>query len=237
MSDAIRLAKRLAQELGCSRRQAEQYIEGGWVSVDGVPVEEPAARVAPEQRVLLDPAASAEDVPPASMLLYKPEGVDLALADSLAGLLAPQNRAAADTSGMRSLRKHFRQLQLLAALPPEASGLVVLSQDRRIVRRLTEEERRIEQEILVDFEHEISPALLEKIQSEAAKRRVPAKISRQSERRLRFAVKGGIVSMIAEICAAVGLPVSRLVRLRIGRVGLAGLTVGQWRYLRDDEWF
>ena len=35
MTDPIRLSKRLAELVGCSRREAELYIEGGWVSVDG----------------------------------------------------------------------------------------------------------------------------------------------------------------------------------------------------------
>ena len=45
MTEPVRLAKRLAEMLSCSRREAEQYIEGGWVSVDGVVVEEPEFRV------------------------------------------------------------------------------------------------------------------------------------------------------------------------------------------------
>ena len=45
MNEPIRLAKRLAEMLPCSRREAEQYIEGGWVKVDGVVIEEPQFRV------------------------------------------------------------------------------------------------------------------------------------------------------------------------------------------------
>ncbi|MGQ3152632.1 S4 domain-containing protein, partial [Brevundimonas mediterranea] len=44
-----RLAKRLAAQLPCSRRDAEHYIAGGWVRVDGTVVEEPMARVRDEQ--------------------------------------------------------------------------------------------------------------------------------------------------------------------------------------------
>ena len=53
MSDPIRLAKRVAAMVPCSRREAEQYIEGGWVRVDGKVVEEPQSRVTDEQRVVL----------------------------------------------------------------------------------------------------------------------------------------------------------------------------------------
>jgi 23S rRNA pseudouridine2604 synthase len=237
MSDAIRLAKRVAQELGCSRRQAEQYIEGGWVSVDGTIIEEPAERITPEQHVRLDPAAVAEDVPPASILLHKQAGVDLAGADILTASLAPQHRADGQQAGMRSLRKHFRNLQNVAPLPGTVAGLVVLSQDWRIARRLLEDRQRIEQEFLVDVDREISSEALAQAQRIAAKRHVLAKISQQSERRLRFAVKGADPTVILEICAAADLPASRVTRMRIGRISLAGLQPGQWRYLRSDEWF
>ena len=54
MSEPVRLAKRVAELKGCSRREAEQYIEGGWVTVDGVVVEEPQSRVQ-DQQVEIDP--------------------------------------------------------------------------------------------------------------------------------------------------------------------------------------
>ena len=34
--EPVRLSKRLIEQLGCSRREAELYIEGGWVTVDGI---------------------------------------------------------------------------------------------------------------------------------------------------------------------------------------------------------
>ncbi len=62
--DTVRLSKRLAEQQQCSRREAELYIEGGWVSVDGQVVEQPGTRVAPGQQVELAPRARAEEVPP-----------------------------------------------------------------------------------------------------------------------------------------------------------------------------
>ena len=56
MSEPIRLDKRLAEQIGCSRAQAQQYIEGGWVRVDGRTVEEPQTPVSAEA-VELDAAA------------------------------------------------------------------------------------------------------------------------------------------------------------------------------------
>lgn len=57
MTDPIRLSKRLAELTACSRREAELYIEGGWVSVDGEVIEEPQFKVL-DQRVELLPGAA-----------------------------------------------------------------------------------------------------------------------------------------------------------------------------------
>jgi 23S rRNA pseudouridine2604 synthase len=238
MAEAIRLAKRLAQELGCSRRQAEQYIEGAWVSVDGTTVEDPACRVQPSQAVQLSSHAVAEDVPPVTILLHLP--ADMAQqssindATALLPLLDVQSRM--DNGGMRQLRKHFRGLKLVAGLEGGASGLVVLTQDRRVERRLTEDIRQIEQEYIVDLEQEIQTSLLTTLEREAARRNVVAKISRQSEMRLRFALKANGMAIV-DICAEAGLAPLTLRRIRIGRIALAGLGPGQWRYLRDAERF
>ena len=56
MTDSIRLAKRVAELRACSRREAELFITGGWVRVDGVVIEEPQFRVT-DQRVEIDPQA------------------------------------------------------------------------------------------------------------------------------------------------------------------------------------
>ena len=58
----VRLAKRVAELVPCSRREAEQYIEGGWVRVDGKVVEEPQFRVL-KQRIELDKNASLMTLP------------------------------------------------------------------------------------------------------------------------------------------------------------------------------
>ena len=71
----VRLAKRLAEQLQCSRSTAEQYIEGGFVTVNGVVVEEPQARVQNQSIVLL-PGASLLALTPVTLLLHKPAGYE-----------------------------------------------------------------------------------------------------------------------------------------------------------------
>ena len=68
---------------------------------------------------------------------------------------------------------------------------------------------------------------------------LPAKvsISRQVDglTGLRFAVKGSLPGQIAQMCGKVQLTVVGMRRIRIGRLALASLPVGQWRYLRPHE--
>lgn len=63
------------------------------------------------------------------------------------------------------------------------------------------------------------------------------KVSWQNENRLRVALKGAQIGQIAHLCEAVGLRVVSMKRIRLGRVPLAQLPPGQWRYLCPGERF
>lgn len=231
MNDPVRLSKRLAEQLGCSRRDAELYIEGGWVRVDGAAVEEPQHRVAPAQKVELLPGARCEPLPPVTLFLHKPPGLGAARDDDVAALralLTPAARAADDaSSGPRMLRKHFTQLALCAPIEDAASGLVVLSQDSRVLRKFHDDGALIEHEVIAEVRGSLSSEDLQKLG-----RSLPAlKVSWQNEQRLRFAIKGPAPGQVAALCRGAGLEVVGIKRIRIGRVPMAGLAVGQWRYL------
>ena len=75
-----RLSKRVMQLKGCSRKEAEQYIEGGFVTVNGVLAEEPALRI-DRQTVALDPQASLLAMSTVTLILNKPPGATDGLED------------------------------------------------------------------------------------------------------------------------------------------------------------
>src|SRR3546814_13624069 len=68
-----------------------------------------------------------------------------------------------DPSGVRLLERHFHRLTPLVPLDAEASGLMVLTQDGRVWRRLTEDRDEIEQEYIVEVSGEIAPYGLRKL--------------------------------------------------------------------------
>lgn len=240
MPDPVRLARRVADIAQCSRIEAEQYIKGGWVSVDGRVVEDPAHPVTTET-IELDPGAQLETVEPATILLHKPVGYDtISGRKSAAGLVKPETRWAEDPSGVRLLERHFNRLTPLVPLDAEASGLMVLTQDGRVWRRLTEDGDEIEQEYVVEVSGEIAPYGLRKLNHGLhynGRALPPCKVSWQNEIRLRFALKGVQGGQLRDMCRQVGLDVVAIRRLRIGKVALAKMPVGTWRYLPVGERF
>jgi 23S rRNA pseudouridine2604 synthase len=240
MTDSIRLAKRVAELRGCSRREAELFISGGWVRVDGVVVEEPQFRVG-DQRVEIDPQADLTQAEPVTLLLHKPPGYHTIDGDKPASqLLSAASLWDEDASGIRPLKKHFAQLTLCTPLETEASGLVVFTQDWRVARKLTEDAATLEHEVIVEVAGELAPDGLKRLNRGIPfeGRTPPAiKVSWQNETRLRVALKGAQPGQIAHLCEAVGLTVRSMKRIRLGRVPLGKLPPGQWRYLRGDERF
>lgn len=236
-ADAQRLAKVVAALVPCSRREAEQYIAEGWVRVDGQPVEEPQVRVTAGQHVEVDPKARLQPVVPATFLVHKPAGME---AEAARELLAEAGHWSGDTSGIRRSKAHQGGLQALLPLPSQASGLCVFSQDLRVVRKLTEDAAFVEQELVADVRGAIAPDGLARLGHglvRDGRALPPARVSWQSETRLRFAMKGIPPEWIAWMCAQVGLELTALRRLRIGRIPTAGLPAGQWRYLPAGERF
>lgn len=226
--NTIRLAKRVAEMRPCSRREAELYIEGGFVSVDGVLVEEPGARVAEGQQVVIAADATLLEIKQVTILMNKPVG-ELGLSPIRAENQAP---AAPPVRQQRFLKRDAAGQKLYLPLETNASGLIVFTQDFRVARKLTDDAAKLEQEVIVEVEGQIAENGLAQLN-----KGVLGKVSWQNETRLRFAAKDLKPGQIERLCQQVGLQVVAMKRIRIGRISMASLPVGQWRYLQDFEKF
>lgn len=252
-----RLAKRVAAMVPCSRSEAEQYIEGGWVRVDGKVIEEPQFRIQ-DQSIAIDPNASLIDLSSITLLLHKPadwvDGTEESLAklnrnarrahfDDARTLLTPANQVAKDASGIRMLQRHFKQLIPLVPLETAASGLVVFTQDWRIQRKLTDDLGSMEHEVIVDVQGEVSEHVLHLLNrtldsdEHLPQTKVSINSSTPERSKLRFAIKGAHRGLIAHLCERAKLEILDMRRIRLGRIALSDLPVGQWRYLAPHEKF
>ncbi|PUA45637.1 RNA-binding protein [Pseudomonas protegens] len=236
MTDPIRLSKRLIELVGCSRREAELFIEGGWVTVDGEVIDEPQFKVG-AQTVVLDPEAKATAPEPVTILLNVPAGQDL---DSAMQSISADSLSQEHRYGKRPLRGHFLRLSASDDLQPNASGLLVFTQDWKVLRKLTADAAKIEQEYVVEVEGEMIDHGLNRLNhglTYKGRELPPVKASWQNENRLRFAMKNPQPGVIAQFCQAVGLKVVAIRRIRVGGVSIGKVPLGQWRYLSAKEKF
>jgi 23S rRNA pseudouridine2604 synthase len=248
MTELVRLSKRMS-ELGlCSRREADEWIERGWVRVDGAVVSELGSKVLPHQKITIERQAAAEQARRVTILINKPVGYVSGQAEDgykpAVTLVSQQTRWKEDQTPIRFQPSHLRNLVPAGRLDIDSVGLLVLTQDGRIAKQLIGEDTNIEKEYLVRVQYakpgrlpDADLKLLNHGLSLDGKKLLPAKVLWQNDDQLRFVLREGKKRQIRRMCEAVGLRVLGLKRVRIGRVTLGDLPAGQWRYLRPDESF
>jgi 23S rRNA pseudouridine2604 synthase len=248
MTEPLRLSKRMS-ELGlCSRREADEWIERGWVRVDGKIVAELGSKVLPRQKITVERQASAQQAKRVTILLNKPVGYVSGQAEDghqpAVLLINAASRWSEDSAPQQFHPSQLRSLVPAGRLDIDSVGLLILTQDGRIAKQLVGEDSAIEKEYLVRVQYTRAGTL-----PEAELRRLnhglsldgkvlkPAKVKWQNEDQLSFVLREGKKRQIRRMCEAVGLKVLGLKRVRIGRVKLSDLPVGCWRYLLADEQF
>ena len=247
MNDPIRLSKRMS-ELGlASRREADEWIERGWVRVDGVPAVL-GQKVTPANKITIEKAATAEQAQRVTVLINKPIGYVSGQAEDgyepAVVLVRPENRWNEDRSALRFQREQLKSLVPAGRLDIDSTGLLVLTQDGRIAKQLIGENSLVEKEYLVRVQsvrggrlHESDLRLLNHGLSLDGQALKPAKVWWQNEGQLRFVLREGKKRQIRRMCELVGLHVVALKRIRIGNVLLGDLPIGNWRYLASNEAF
>jgi 23S rRNA pseudouridine2604 synthase len=242
--DDPRLSKRMS-ELGlCSRREADEWIENGWVRVDGKVVTTLGVRISRDARIEIDPAASRHQSEQVTILLNKPMGYVSGQPEDghqpAMILIRPENRWAEDPSRTKFVPGHLRGLAPAGRLDIDSTGLIVFTQDGRVAKRLIGSDSDVEKEYLVRVEGTLSEdgmkLLHHGLELDGVKLK-PARVSWANEDQLRFVLREGRKRQIRRMCEMVGLTVTALKRVRSGGVPLGPLPVGQWRYLRRDEKF
>ncbi|HVK94428.1 MAG TPA: pseudouridine synthase [Noviherbaspirillum sp.] len=248
MTELVRLSKRMS-ELGlCSRREADEWIERGWVRVDGMIVSELGSKVLPRQRITVERQASAQQARRVTVLLNKPMGYVSGQAEDgykpAVTLINGESRWKEDKAPSQFHPSQLRNLVPAGRLDIDSVGLLVLTQDGRIAKQLIGEDTSVDKEYLVRVQYTKSGELpdenlklLNHGLSLDGKKLLPAKVRWQNPDQLSFVLREGKKRQIRRMCEAVGLKVLGLKRVRIGRVTLGNLPVGQWRYLHPDEKF
>ncbi len=230
-----RVNKWLAGQGVCSRREAEDMIAGGLVSIDGAVVEEPGRKIEPGQTIEL---ADGRVAPRISIAINKPIGFVSAQPEGgqipAARLVTPANligRADPMPTSRTSLAP-------LGRLDQDSRGLLLLSEDGVLAKAVIGAKSKVDKEYLVGVNGQITDrklALLRHGLTLDDHKLKPAQVNVTEPYRMRFILNEGRKRQIRRMCDLVDLEVVDLVRIRIGPLHLGDLPEGRWRSLTGAE--
>ncbi|MEW6153461.1 MAG: pseudouridine synthase [Actinomycetota bacterium] len=225
-AEGERLQKVLAAAGYGSRRVCDELIADGRVTVDGQ-VAVPGQRVDPDQvRVEVDGVVVSVRPGLVHYLLNKPRGVVTTASD-------PQGRPT-----VVDLVPPEPRVFPVGRLDADTEGLLILTNDGDLAHRLAHPSFGVEKEYLAEVEGTPTPGDLRRLRDGVELEdgvTAPARASLVGDRALRLVLHEGRNRQVRRMCAAVGHPVVRLVRTRIGPLADRRLRPGEWRLLEPSE--
>jgi 23S rRNA pseudouridine2605 synthase len=220
----VRLNAYLARAGVSSRRRADELIKAGRVMVNGEPGQLNTF-VEQSDRVEVDGNAVAPQRL-AYVLLHKPAGVVTTARD-------PQRRTT-----VVDLVRHEARVVPVGRLDADTTGALLLTNDGPLAHRLAHPRYGVEKVYDVEVEGDPNEDQLRRLREGVELddgRTAPARAMRLGPNRLELAIHEGRKHQVKRMCAAVGLPVTRLHRPRYAGLELGDLAAGQWRDLTEDE--
>jgi len=240
----IRLSKLMADQGICSRREADQCIEKGWVKVDGQIVDKLGSKVPPDAEISLNEKAYEWLKAKLSIMINKPVGYVSGQAEenytNASALLTGEKHLRSPGDPAPPLRLQMMTLAPAGRLDIDSWGLLILTQDGRLARSVISPTSEMEKEYLVWVDGVVSPDKIQKLRyglSLYGERLKPAQVEETKEGQLKFILQEGKKRQIRRMCEMVGLNVKGLLRTRIGPILLGNLKPGEWRYLSRKEVF
>jgi len=237
-----RVNKWLAGEGVCSRREAEEMIASGLVSIDGARVEDSGRKIERGQTLEL---ADGRVAPRISIAINKPIGFVSAQPEydqvPAARLVTRENyfiRPGSGHDGRMPPVTSRTSLAPLGRLDQDSRGLLLLSEDGVLAKAVIGAESNIDKEYLVGVRGQINDRKLDWLRHGLeldGKKLKPAKIDVVEPWRIRFILTEGKKRQIRRMCELVELEVVDLVRVRIGPLWLGDLPEGKWRGLTAAE--
>jgi len=224
----MRLNKIIADAGVTSRRGADELIESGRVTVDGVVIREMGSKFDPAiSEVMVDGETIKRTLSKSYLVLHKPKGV-------LSTMFDPDGRPSLDD--FIDLRKE--RLFHVGRLDKDSEGLILLTNDGDLTFRATHPSFGLEKTYIIEFDgvlpQGIDKVLLKGVELEDGMGRVLS-YRQISPRWIEVSIHEGRYHIIRRLMEAVGVDVLRLVRTKFGPISLGDTPEGRWRDLNKTE--
>ncbi len=224
-----RLQKIISARGLASRRAAEGMIQAGRVTLNGTTATLGQSADPDADEILVDGKPLPSPQRQVYILLHKPRGYVTTLSDEK----GRKNVAQLVDCGTR--------VYPVGRLDMDSEGLLLLTNDGEFAKRVMHPSHEVEKtyEVWVTGHHEAAPALLSRpIELDGRPiRRPDVKLLWADERKAKYLVTihEGRNRQVRRMCEAAGMHVTRLRRIREGKLQLGDLPLGKWRYLTEEE--
>lgn len=222
--DSISLNKYISDTGFCSRREADDYIDQGRVTINDE-IASPGNRVFEGDIVEIDGEPIRKKTKTIYIAFHKPENVT-------------STTDKKDKTNIIDFINHKQRIFPIGRLDKESEGLIFLTNDGNIVNKILRAGNNHEKEYIVTIDKPLTPEFLKQMSEGVRLREVktkPCKVSQENKYVFRITLTQGMNRQIRRMCDALDYKVKRLVRVRIMNVHLGKLPVGHWRYLTPDE--
>lgn len=224
----MRLNKIVADSGVTSRRGADELIESGRVSVDGIVIRELGSKFdADLVHVMVDGETITRTLSKSYLVLHKPRGV-------LSTMFDPEGRPSLDD--FIDLRKE--RLFHVGRLDKDSEGLILLTNDGDLTFRATHPSFGLEKTYIIEFDGSlpqgVDKVLLKGVELEDGMGRVLS-FRQISPRWIEVSIHEGRYHIIRRLMEAVGVDVLRLIRTKFGPISLGDTPEGRWRDLNSTE--
>jgi 23S rRNA pseudouridine2604 synthase len=220
----MRINKYLSERGLCSRREADSWVDGGRVSINGV-VATLGTKVREGDAVQVDGRTVGGETAHVYIALHKPVGIECTTDPRV-----PHN--------VIEFVSHRERIFPLGRLDKNSEGLLLLTNDGDIVNDLLRARHGHEKEYLVTVDRPVTDAFVSAMASgvEILDRiTAPCRVHRVGKNVFRIILTQGLNRQIRRMCEVLGYNVRRLIRVRFVNILLEGLAPGRWRNLTRGE--
>lgn len=225
--EPTRLNKYLSGIGYCSRRKADELVEGGHITVNGVAARN-GLKVTDADRILVDgkPVEKRlEEVEPKVLIFNKPRGIVCSSAGQ----------------GAQTVEEYLPlpyRVFSVGRLDKASEGLLLLTNQGDLANCIAKARNHHEKEYVVCIDQPVTEAFLKKMRNgvqilDTVTR--PCKAWKTGEKSFHIVLTQGLNRQIRRMCEACGVNVTRLKRIRILNIRLGALESGQYRELTDEE--
>jgi 23S rRNA pseudouridine2604 synthase len=223
-AESVSLNKYISDTGFCSRRDADDYIEKGRVTINGKPART-GNRIGAGDLVEIDGEPVGRKRAAVYLAYNKPVGVT-------------STTDLKDRTNIVSAIDFKERIFPVGRLDKDSEGLIFLTNDGSIVNRILRAGNAHEKEYVVGVDKPLTPEFVKAMSSGVridGETTLPCKVVQEGKNGFRITLVQGLNRQIRRMCHALGFEVTRLRRVRIMNMHLGNLPVGHWRYFNAEE--